>query len=272
VDVKLAGISTTAHILIAQCSVRYSCHMTSTKVSESESGVSSSSSSSKPSLMVDSNEASTQFFKSLPSQDKMEVLNISGLPVDYIIEGIRGTLTVERKTASDFISSIRDGRLFNQLRVVSETLPQASHAYLVYGSLRWASKWSRTGGSLAGVMSTLSSLIVDWRTTVMFFNSEKDAQLFLSTLVLRVGKPRDRSVSVSIYKPKLPTVQDSALYLLSSLPNIGITTARELLQLGSVIEVLTLLSSSGDGVPILRGLTPDRLKKIREVLLYRLEK
>jgi ERCC4-type nuclease len=54
------------------------------------------------------------------------------LPTDYLMDGVGGMVTFERKSTSDFVSSLHDGRLFDQIAKVRQMLPMAKHSMLIH--------------------------------------------------------------------------------------------------------------------------------------------
>ena len=212
-------------------------------------------------LYYDPTEQDTEFFRKLKVLKDIEFIG-EKLPVDYVINGVRGIVTVERKTTSDLISSIMDGRLFSQLSNTINTFPDSEHVYLIYGSWKMASKFSKF--NMNGAYSAISSLITDWKVNVVTFSNEDDAVLFLYSLVKRVGKPKESS-TLQIPKPKAKSVREQAIYFLASLPHIGYQKSKMMLSMGRPIDILTLIDS---GLEV-NGISPKIAKDIKAVLDYK---
>lgn len=212
-------------------------------------------------LYYDPTERDTDFFKQLSTIKDIEFEG-KKLPVDYVIDGTRGIVTIERKTTPDFASSIMDGRLFSQISNTINAFPDGQHVYLIYGSWKLASKYSRF--NMMGAYSALSSLLVDWKVNTVVFSKEEDAVFFLSSLVKRIGKPKGES-SIQISKPKAKTVREQAIYFLASLPHIGYQKSKLMLGTGTPINVLTMIDSG----MVVNGISPKISKDIKDVLDYR---
>lgn len=221
--------------------------------------------SPKPFLYVEPTEIPTRFFSKLPVQE-VDIVPLTGLPCDYVVDGIRGIVTIERKTINDFSSSIIDGRLFRQLKSTVEYFPDSQHLYLVYGYWRGAGKWG--GPNMPTLMSAMNSLTVDWKANVVCFTRDTDAAMYLTSLVKRIGKPKDGASTFTLPKPTFHNPRQQAMWFLSSLPHIGSGIAEELLNThGTPLDVINLIASDKQGK--VKGLTPDRLADIRRVLLFR---
>lgn len=182
------------------------------------------------------------------------------LPCDFILDGTRGLVTVERKECKDFVHSLMSRRLFQQLVNVKEAFPDSQHMFLIHGNWRSLSRYSKF--DMPAALSALASLMIDWKVQFAQFSNIQDAVLFLYSLAKRVSKPKVDSVLV-IPKPRLRSVEEQAIYFLSSLPHIGGARAKKLLAQGKPLDVLTLLEIQDLGLP--SGVREDILK----VLEYR---
>ncbi len=76
--------------------------------------------SDKPAVIFDTHEARTFVVRYLKEFDDITVVARPLEIADYLVQSSEGTIAVERKRASDFLSSIRDGRLFTQLEHLLE--------------------------------------------------------------------------------------------------------------------------------------------------------
>jgi ERCC4-type nuclease len=74
----------------------------------------------KPAVVYDTHEARTFVVRYLKKFEDITVVSRPLEIADYLVQGNEGTIAVERKRASDFLSSIRDGRLFTQMEHLVE--------------------------------------------------------------------------------------------------------------------------------------------------------
>jgi len=162
-------------------------------------------------VCVDSNEASV----------KREIVNylrlvgcdveVRSLPVcDYVVSDRCG---IERKKVSDFVNSLKDGRLFSQAKEIASTYEKP--VLILEGHLPRVFKRSRM--KPASIYGAMASLSLDYGFSII---PTGDAD---STAIL-VHRPLQlRSV-----RREMPA-HEQQLFLLSGLPNIGVTLAEELL-------------------------------------------
>ncbi len=75
---------------------------------------------SKPVIVYDSRESRTFVVRYLKQFEDVTAVERSLEIADYLVQTSEGTIAVERKRASDFLSSIRDGRLFTQIEHLLE--------------------------------------------------------------------------------------------------------------------------------------------------------
>jgi Fanconi anemia group M protein len=151
----------------------------------------------------------------------VEILNLDA--GDYLI----GDILIERKTAVDFIKSIVDGRLWNQLKKMSEV---TDHAMLVVeGSVAYPIRKQLTKVHPNAVIGALSSVLVDWGIPVVVLPS----YAWTAELLLRIHKkksePDTRTVMRARVKHKTITPDDELRRVVEGLPGIGANTAHELL-------------------------------------------
>ncbi len=74
----------------------------------------------KPVIVYDAREVRTFVVRYLKQFEDITAVERSLEIADYLVQSSRGTIAVERKRASDFLSSIRDGRLFTQIEHLLE--------------------------------------------------------------------------------------------------------------------------------------------------------
>ncbi len=147
---------------------------------------------------------------------------------DYALPG---DILIERKTVSDFISSILDGRLFEQALNLSRV--SANPTFVIEGEIRNGLRYFENVNAFWGA---LASLIYDFKLRVFFTNSSEDTAALIYVISNR-KKKIEEDVWVKPKKKKV-TVEELQISVLTSLPGIGPTTAKRLLKaLGSLREV-----------------------------------
>ncbi|MEM0057142.1 MAG: ERCC4 domain-containing protein [Candidatus Geothermarchaeota archaeon] len=182
-------------------------------------------SSERAIIYADPHEKETDFLRELLKYN-VEV-NFTLLPCDYYIDGIRGSICVERKAVSDFINSLETGRLFEQIYKTKLAYPDSHYLFLIHGYWERAIKWTKI--NINAIYSALSSLMIDWKCSLLHFPRIEDCALYLAVMATRISKPKDK-VKSPIYKPKAKTIDDVVLRIISGFPHISTTLGKRILK------------------------------------------
>jgi len=164
----------------------------------------------------------------------------ASLPFDYLVAVGEHRVAVERKECTDFVASIIDGRLFNQLYYMSVL---CSISYLVVvGNITEAliERGFRRDGYVGALISaTLKRAPEGYQghVSVIVLDTLPDFMLFLKLLHRKLGEgelvryPRFRAVKTDL--------KSLAVATLSTLPGVGEVYARKLLdKFGSIHRVV----------------------------------
>ncbi len=168
-------------------------------------------------------------------------------PCDYLIGG---EVCVERKTPRDFLNSIYDGRVFDQVRRILEVYERA--VVLIEGS--FSGLTLREGrvvtGALAGLLRMGASVVC---------LADRDQTCWFIAALAREGRG---GPVVARRRPKLASVAEAQLYVLTSVPGIGPKSAEALLKrFGSLKGVFQA------SFPELRSVIGEkRAQRLRELL------
>ncbi|MCD6502762.1 MAG: hypothetical protein DRN30_00245 [Thermoplasmata archaeon] len=149
---------------------------------------------------------------------------VDNLPVgDYAVSK---DVIIERKTADDFISSIIEGRLFEQI----EKLKNVKKAYIIIeGDYKEVLSFRKFSDN--AFWSSLIS-ITEQGIFLVFTQGPEDTARFIYNLGRRVqilGTPKEGSIRTSISK-KTKNDYQIAIEVLTSLPHIGQKRAAEILR------------------------------------------
>lgn len=207
----------------------------------------------KPEIIVDFREAFS--IKLKLSELGSQVVEKSITPADYVLSE---NCAVERKTLKDFLRSIYDGRLFEQVERLAKSYEKpilVVEGYTLRG-LEEVENPKIFWGALARVLA-------EWGVSVIFTPDERDTAIFLYSLAEKLQKESERRV-LAKRKPRVYTLREKQLLILQGLPNIGPERAAKLLErFGTLRRVFQasdreLLSVEGFGKKIVR--------QIRELL------
>ncbi|ADY00503.1 ERCC4 domain protein [Vulcanisaeta moutnovskia 768-28] len=149
---------------------------------------------------------------------------------DYVLPNNMG---IERKKAMDFISSIVDGRLFEQSK---ELLHAFNRAYVIVEGDLWRAL-NRRNVHKHSVLGALGTLI-DMGIRVLYTPDEEGTAYVMKSLVERIGNKSIKSIPIK----RGETIRDTQIQFLSSLPGIGPKRAEALLRaFGTPLDALNNL-------------------------------
>ena len=202
-------------------------------------------------ITVDYREKSSGMVELLSEYYAVEVAT---LPYgDYLIND---RLTVERKTARDFLISIIDLRLFNQ---VANLKKNCSHPFLLIEGNPYATDLDFDPRAIRGA---LLSVQTGWQVPVIFSRSKEDSVDVMVTVGRQDEVTTDGVILRGGYRPK--KLKTRQLYLLQGLPDVGPKLAKRLLN--HFHSVGQIMSATVDELMEVEGVGKCRAGKIREVL------
>ena len=159
---------------------------------------------------------------------KVDVERRKIAPGDYVI----GPIGIERKSLSDFFSSIVKKRLFEQVRRLKEAYPQP--LVLLEGDLAEISTFKHP----QSLLGALVAIEVTERVPVLTTADKDQSALLLSVIWKRQDKG---AASYGLrHKPKEMSLEQRQRFLVEGLPSVGETLSHSLLErFGSVRAVLS---------------------------------
>lgn len=192
---------------------------------------------------------------------------------DLLIVGDSGALVVERKTVSDFVSSIRSNRLWDQLLRLMKTkeiwgYEVRRRLLVIHGSF-----WEYTNVShvdhqrfWSSMFGALLEVIFIYDTPFVVCENNYAFEVFLRILLKREEKGKHDGLPKARWyrKPvnRLP-VKDVKHYLLDSIPMIGEVQAKNLLDYyGSISNIA---KGTKDELMRVPGIGEKRAEKIYEI-------
>jgi len=173
-------------------------------------------------ICIDSNEASKQ--KTIITYLKFNGFNVEIKPLDVCDFVVSDRVGVERKDASDFLGSMKDGRLFNQSRDMAEIYEKP--VIILEGSMKKALKRSRMRPS--SIYGAMSSIALDYGVNIIPTDDPESTAVLLHRLCYREQAKEERTIQLRSINRSLPLHQQQ-VFLLSGLPQIGTTLAEDLL-------------------------------------------
>jgi len=173
-------------------------------------------------------------------------------------------LIIERKAAMDFVNSIKDGRLFNQVARAKQITP---YVYVVIvGSIlpvrggKTAINGNVTGWDYSAIQGVMLS-IQELGASIVFCADEND---FLPCMVRLANRSRD---AIPVMPVREAAIFGGAENVLASLPGIGVKKAADLLKhfpnVGYALWFLTDIDDKETKIP---GIAENTKKNIVRLL------
>ncbi len=171
---------------------------------------------------------------------------------DYLVSSRVG---VELKKVPDFVASIIDGRLLDQVRGLKKNFDKA--VLVIEGEEDIYSIRKVHANAIRGM---LSSIVLDFGIPVLYTKNPKDTAGLIAVMAKR---EQDKSRDFSYHERKPHTVRQQQEFLVSALPGVGVQSARNLLSYFGSIK--NLVNASKKELVALEGVgekTADRLLKL----------
>lgn len=171
---------------------------------------------------------------------------------DYIIKDV----AIERKTVSDFISSMINRRLIKQL----QELQQYKNRLLIIEGLEEQELYNddySEGINPNAIRGFLLSITLKYKTPIIFSKNYKDTATYISIL----SKKKKTDLPLNITKKSL-NKKEQLQFIIESFPGIGPKTAKKLLEkFGSIKNII---NASEDELKDILGIKAEKIKKIVE--------
>ncbi len=141
---------------------------------------------------------------------------------DYVLSE---RVAAERKTVMDFLSSLRDQRLFAQLRELAESYERP--VLVIEGSQELL---LNNGFPANAVRGALSAIAVDYRVPILWTGDSRETALQLYWLANREQVGGKSSIALRPEKPRTQAISEWQEFLVGGLPGISTVRARKLLE------------------------------------------
>jgi DNA excision repair protein ERCC-4 len=187
-------------------------------------------------------------------QEMELVLEVGQIPYgDYMVND---AITIERKTARDFLISIIDGRLFQQL---SNLKKHCSRPLLLIEGNPYETDLAFDPQAIKGALLSTQAI---WYVPVIFSSSKEETRDIFITLGRQEESSQDVVPLRGGYRPR--RLKSRQLYLLQGFPQVGPTMAKRLLEhFGSVAKIMNATMAE---LRCVEGIGRVAAKAIREVL------
>ena len=175
---------------------------------------------------------------------------------DYILQDI----AIERKTVSDFISSMIDKRLSRQLQEIKQ---YEKRLLLIEGNGRdTLYDDSDRGVHANAIRGMLLSCLLDYNVPIVMTKDFNDTASFISVLANRLEKPRQES-NLRVKKFTLNPAEQQQM-ILEGFPGIGPKTAKAMLK--NFRSIKSIINASEQELRNMGKLDDKKIKKFMEIV------
>ncbi len=171
---------------------------------------------------------------------------------DYLVSGKVG---VELKKVPDFVASIIDGRLLSQARELKQNFEKA--VLIIEGEEDIYSIRKVHANAIRGMLATL---VLDFGIPVLYTKYPKDTAALLAVMAKR-EQDKNREFSYHAAKPR--SIKEQQEFIVSSLPGMGVQTARLLLE--NFKSIKSLVNSSEKDLISIKGIGEKTAKSLLEI-------
>ncbi len=217
-------------------------------------------------ILLDHRERSSGIKKELIKQG-IEVIEKQLSYADFIIEtkDLNNniiTVGIEKKTINDFLNSIIDKRLINQIINLKKNFDIP--LLVIEGTENIYELRNFHPNSIRGMMA---SIAIDFQTPILHTRNHRDTANLLAIIAKRLEKPR--SLPSLLKKRKQPTIKEQQEFLIESLPGIGPQISKNLLKNFGTIK--SLVNASEEELTKVEKIGKIKAKQIKKVLEERYE-
>ncbi|MDZ4256095.1 MAG: DEAD/DEAH box helicase, partial [archaeon] len=182
-------------------------------------------------VFADTREQASSVMRELSFYTDVKV-HVKQLEVGDFIVG--PDVVVERKTVNDFLSSVLDGRLLNQLMDMSQAY--ARPVILLEGKPE--ELFTLRNIHEHAIIGMLSTIALTYRIPILFTRDAKESAKFLHQMAKREQVAKDREIRLRLGRKGF-TLEEQQQFLVESLPLVGPNLAQSLLGHFGNIQKLT---------------------------------
>lgn len=207
----------------------------------------------KVTIVMDSRESGTNIDKLLESYGAQVIMRSIEIG-DYILSD---RVAIERKTTEDFLNSIKDGRLFDQLKELNRNFD--SPVLILEGN----GLFSLSRMHPNAVRGVIASIVTNYKVPILPTTGIEETAAQMFWIAKREQEDEKKPISIR-GKKKAETMKEKQEYLIAGLPNVSKVTAERLLNhFGSPINVFN--ASENDLVEV-KGVGKLTAKGIKSIL------
>jgi Fanconi anemia group M protein len=173
---------------------------------------------------------------------------------DYILSK---NVAVEFKTKQDFVDSLIDGRLLEQIKQLKKAYPKP--LIIIEGEQDIYSMRNIHPNAVRGLLATVA---VSYSIPILFTKDNKDTVNLLAIIAKREQDTGEKDFSPHTLKPK--TDKEMQEYIVSSLPNVGGALAKDLLR--NLKTIKNIVNADEDLLQQIEKVGKKKAGEIRRIL------
>jgi Fanconi anemia group M protein len=206
----------------------------------------------RPVIYADSREGSSRVLREL---EHLNVdIKVKSLAVaDYQLSE---DVAIERKTNTDFVSSIMDKRLHKQAK---ELVDNFKKPLMIIEGTELYSGYIHPNA----IRGAIASIAVDFGIPIIPTRSPEDTAAMINRIAIREQTTEKSEIQIRTEKKPL-TTWEQQIYIIESLPNVGPVTARKLLE--EFTSVKGVINASEDDLKRVEGIGDKIAKRILRVV------
>ncbi|MFH0936127.1 MAG: ERCC4 domain-containing protein [Candidatus Woesearchaeota archaeon] len=193
---------------------------------------------------------------------KVEVEEQQLIAADFIIQTKDNNdqiknIGIERKTQEDFINSIIEKRINQQLMVLKENFDMP--LLIIEGSHNLYTIRNFHPNSIRGM---LSSIAIDYQIPIIYTRNYRDTALLLIVMAKRMEKPY---TMITLLKKRKPlTLKEQQQLLIETLPGVGPSLSKSLLK--EFKNVKSIINASEEDLQRAEKIGPKKAREIFKVI------
>jgi Fanconi anemia group M protein len=210
-------------------------------------------------IFADNRETSSRIIPILKKRCEVEEKNLE--VGDYLLSK---RVCVERKTTNDFLSSLIDGRLFDQVKDMKDNF--SNPIIIMEGETLFYDDRKINPNAIRGA---LAAITVDFSVPVIWTKNQLETAEMLFTIAKREQLEIKKSVSLRGRK-KARSMNEVQEFLIAGLPNISREKAKSLLKRFGTPE--RIFTASEDDLKSAEGIGKKLAKNIRKIATKKYER
>lgn len=172
---------------------------------------------------------------------------------DYLVSE---NVAIERKTTEDFLQSIVDKRLFQQVKEITSKYERP--ILIIEGQ----DLYGKRAIHPEAIRGALISIVVDFRLPIVWTTTPQETARMIHTMARREQTEKETRIQLAEKAPR--SVREAQERVLTGLPGIDQTLAKRMLNIFNTLEAI--FTTSEEALSQVKGLGKKKAEKIRKII------